>query len=32
MKQSAAFSAELARTAERLTGELDRAASALRAE
>lgn len=32
MKQSAAFSAELARTAERLTGELDRAASALRDE
>ena len=32
MKQSAAFSAELARTAERLTSELDRAASALRAD
>jgi hypothetical protein len=32
MKQSAAFSAELSRTAERLTGELDRAASALRAD
>lgn len=32
MKQSAAFSAELSRTAERLTGELDRAASSLRAD
>ena len=32
LKQSAAFSAELARTAERLTSELDRAASALRAD
>ena len=32
MKQSAAASAELARTAERLTSELDRAASALRAD
>jgi hypothetical protein len=32
MKHSAAFSAELARTAERLTDELDRAASALRAD
>ena len=32
MKQSAAFSAELTRTAERLTSELDRAASALRAD
>ena len=32
MKQSAAFSAELARTAERLTSELDRAASQLRAD
>lgn len=32
MKHSAAFSAELARTAERLTSELDRAASSLRAD
>jgi hypothetical protein len=32
MKHSAAFSAELARTAERLTNELDRAASSLRAD
>lgn len=32
MKQSAAFSAELSRTAERLTNELDRVGSALRAE
>ena len=32
VKQSAAFSAELARTAERLTSELDRAASSLRAD
>ena len=32
MKQSAAFSTELTRTAERLTTELDRAASALRAD
>jgi hypothetical protein len=32
MKQSAAFSAELARTSERLTSELDRAASSLRAD
>ena len=32
MKHSAAFSAELTRTAERLTGELDRAASSLRAD
>ena len=32
VKQSAAFTAELTRTAERLTSELDRAASALRAE
>jgi hypothetical protein len=32
MKQSAAFTAELSRTAERLTSELDRAASALRAD
>ena len=32
MKQSAAFSAELSRTSERLTTELDRAASALRAD
>lgn len=32
MKNSAAFSAELSRTAERLTSELDRAESALRAD
>ena len=32
MRQSAAFSAELARTAERLTSELDRAESSLRAD
>jgi len=32
MKHSAAFSAELSRTSERLTTELDRAASALRAD
>jgi chromosome segregation ATPase len=32
MKNSAAFSAELARTAERLTSELDRAERALRAD
>lgn len=32
MKQSAAFSAELSRTAERLTSELDRVGSALRAD
>ena len=32
LKQSAAFSAELARTAERLTTELDRAESALRTD
>ena len=32
MKHSAAFSAELARTAERLTSELDRVASSLRAD
>jgi chromosome segregation ATPase len=32
MKHSAAFSAELTRTAERLTTELDRAASSLRAD
>ena len=32
MKQSAAFSAELSHTAERLTSELDRAATALRTE
>ena len=32
MKNSAAFSAELSRTSERLTTELDRAASALRAD
>jgi len=32
LKQSAAFSAELARTADRLTKELDRAESALRAD
>ena len=32
VKQSTAFSAELTRTAERLTSELDRAASALRAD
>jgi len=32
MKHSAAFSAELSRTAERLTSELDRAASSLRAD
>jgi hypothetical protein len=32
LKQSAAFSAELARTSERLTTELDRAESALRAD
>ena len=32
MKQSAAFSAELSRTAERLTSELDRAAASLRAD
>ena len=32
MKHSAAFSAELTRTAERLTSELDRAASSLRAD
>jgi hypothetical protein len=32
MKHSAAFSAELSRTAERLTTELDRAASSLRAD
>jgi hypothetical protein len=32
MKQSAAFSAELSRTSDRLTSELDRAASALRAD
>jgi len=32
MRHSAAFSAELSRTAERLTSELDRAASALRAD
>ena len=32
MKQSAALSADLARTAERLTSELDRAASSLRAD
>ncbi|HEU4723061.1 MAG TPA: hypothetical protein VFS59_16990 [Gemmatimonadaceae bacterium] len=32
MRQSAVFSAELARTAERLTSELDRAASSLRAD
>ena len=32
MKHSAAFSAELARTSERLTTELDRAASSLRAD
>jgi chromosome segregation ATPase len=32
MKQSAAFSAELSHTAERLTSELDRAASSLRAD
>ena len=32
MKQSAAFTAELAHTADRLTGELDRAATSLRAD
>ena len=32
MKQSAAFSAELSHTAERLTSELDRAAASLRAD
>jgi hypothetical protein len=32
MRHSAAFSAELSRTAERLTTELDRAASSLRAD
>jgi len=32
VKQNAAFSAELTRTAERLTSELDRAASSLRAD
>ena len=32
MKHSAAFSAELARTSDRLTTELDRAASSLRAD
>jgi len=32
MKHSASFSAELSRTSERLTTELDRAASALRAD